>query len=188
MEQQVEGLQEGNNTGLEIIEEKTVGTKQNIANRLDRQRKTNRDYTKEIVEMTQGGLIDILNPPVTNRRERIYMKEYKRNLMKRDKKNECITKKIISQNTFKVSVPRKKMHPKRKGNYKEQMDQIIEKYAQAIREIRKERNQASNDEGPRIAQVNHVLAEASQEPNNENNIEDEFRYAERIWPEHVVRW
>ena len=54
------------------------------------------------------------------------------------------------------------------------------------------RNQASNDEGPRIARVNHVLAEASQEPNNdpsnENNLEDQFRYAERIWPEHVVRW
>ena len=105
MEEQVEGLQEENNTGPETIEEKTVETKQNIANRLDRPRKTNREYTKEIIEMTQGGLINILNPPVTDRRERSYMKEYKKNLMKRDKRKECITKKIIGQNAFKVSVP-----------------------------------------------------------------------------------
>ena len=55
-----------------------------------------------------------------------------------------------------------------------------------------EHNQASNDERPRTVQVNHVLAETSREPNNnprnESEIEEEFRYAEKIWPKHVVRW
>ena len=54
------------------------------------------------------------------------------------------------------------------------------------------RDPASNDEGPRTAQVNHIRAETSQGPNdnprNETNIEDDFSYAERVWPQHVVRW
>ena len=76
--------------------------------------------------------------------------------MKRDKKKECITKKIIGQNTFKVSVPRKKIHSKKKGNYEEQMGQVIEKYAQAIREIRKKRNQENRP------QANYMMTDNQQ--------------------------
>ena len=117
--------------------------------------------TKETVEMTRSGLIDVLNFSVIDRREGIPMKM--------DKKNVCITtKKIISHNAFKVSVPRRKMLPKKKENYKEQMDRIIGGYAQAIRKLRKEKNQSTENSSQKTGDNKPELEETPEVNYNKN--------------------
>ena len=59
--------------------------------------------------------------------------------------NYGVTEKVISNEIFKVNTPRGRMLRKKKENYQKQMDRIIEGYAQAIRKLRKERNQSTEN-------------------------------------------
>ena len=56
-----------------------------------------------------------------------------------------MTKKVINNEVFKVNTPRRRMHHRKKETYQKQMDQIIEGYAQAIRKLRKEKNQSTEN-------------------------------------------
>ena len=51
-----------------------------------------------------------------------------------------MTEKVMNNEVFKVNTHRRKMLHKKKENYQEQLDRIIEGYAQQIREMRKKRD------------------------------------------------
>ena len=107
--------------------------------------------------------------PIVDRKEGIYMKEYRRSFIKMDEEKDYVTtKKIINNKVFKANIPRRRMHPKKKENYKEQIDRIIEGYAQAIRELRKGRNQSMEKPNQKTDDDQPELEEIPEVKNNEN--------------------
>ncbi|KAI0244207.1 hypothetical protein L0F63_007104 [Massospora cicadina] len=100
--------------------------------------------------MTRSGLINMINFPIVDREEGIYRKEYRRSFMKMDEE--------------------KTMHSKKKEGYQEQLDRIIEGYAQEIRELRKKRsqsmekpNQKTDDGQPELEEIPDVNNNNDQE-------------------------
>ena len=61
-----------------------------------------------------------------------------------DEEKNCVTtKKIINNKVFNANISKRRIrHSKKKEGYQEQLDRIIEGYAQEIRELRKKRSQS----------------------------------------------
>ena len=106
-----------------------------------RPRKTR--VTKELIEMTRGGLINMINLPIINHEEGVFRKEYRRSFMKMDEEeNYVTTRKKITNKIFQPKISKRRVrYFKKKEGYQEQWDRIIEGYAREIRELRKKRSQ-----------------------------------------------
>ena len=74
---------------------KKTGEKETNIRRIIHPKKTR--ITKEIVEMTRSGLINMINFPIIDRREGIYMKEYRRSFMKTVSYTHLLRREIIAQ-------------------------------------------------------------------------------------------
>ncbi|KAI0226889.1 hypothetical protein L0F63_007453, partial [Massospora cicadina] len=122
--------------------------------------------------MTRSGLINMIYFPVINRKEGIYRKEYRRSFMKMDEEKKCATtKKTITNKILKADISKGRIrHSKKRKGYQEQLDRIIEGYAQEIKELRKKRdqsmeksNQETNDDQPELEEVLDVNNNKDQE-------------------------
>ena len=60
--------------------------------------------TKELIEMTRNGLINVVNLPIINHEERVFRKEYRRSIMEMDEKENYVTTK--KKMTNRISQPR----------------------------------------------------------------------------------
>ena len=79
-----------------------------------------------------------------------------------------MTEKVINNEVFKVNTPRRRMHRRKKENYQKQMDWIIEGYAQAIRKLRKERNQSTENSSQKTGDNEPELEETPEVNYNKN--------------------
>ena len=88
--------------------------------RIIRPKKTR--VTKELIEMTRSGLINMINFPVINREEGIYRKEYRRSFRKMDEEKKCATtKKTINVKVLKANISKGRIrHSKKRKGYQEQ--------------------------------------------------------------------
>ena len=70
--------------------------------------------TQEVLHITRSGLINLLNSPIVDHIEGIYMNDYRRNFMKMSEEDYHVTtRKIVTNNVFKVNTPGRKIIPKR---------------------------------------------------------------------------
>ena len=79
-----------------------------------------------------------------------------------------MTEKVINNEVFKVNTPKRKMLHKKKENCQEQLDQIIEGYAQQIKELRKKRDQSMEESNQEINDGQPELEEVLDVNNNQD--------------------
>ena len=88
-----------------------------------------------------------------------------------EEKNYVTTKKNINNKVSQAEMSKRRMrHSKKKEGYQEQLDRIIEGYAQEIRELRKKRNQSvekpnqkTDDDQPELEEIPDVNNNNDQE-------------------------
>ena len=83
--------------------------------------------TKELIEMTRGGLINMINLPIVDHEVGIYGKEYPRSFMKMDEEeNYVTTKKNITNKIFQAKISKRRVrYYKKKEGYQEQWLSLI---------------------------------------------------------------